>query len=84
MIAEPEDERVRYGLTKNVHTFNPFRVFAHEWVAIWRDLRAASNWRDRAGFLLRGPGWEPADDPDQPTSAIGTTGQARSTTSSLP
>ena len=57
---EPEGERVVYGLTKNLTTFNPLRVATHEYVAIWRDLRTARSWRDRAGYLLRGPGWSPA------------------------
>jgi sterol desaturase/sphingolipid hydroxylase (fatty acid hydroxylase superfamily) len=57
---EPEGERVVYGLTKNLRTYNPLRVATHEYVAIWRDLRTARSWRDRAGFLLRGPGWAPS------------------------
>ena len=56
---EPEGEPVRYGLTKNITTSNPFRVATHEYVAIWRDLRAATSWRHRAAHLLRGPGWSP-------------------------
>ncbi|MGZ6826506.1 MAG: sterol desaturase family protein [Mycobacteriales bacterium] len=57
---EPEGERVVYGLTKNIETSNPLRVATHEYVAIWGDLKAARSWRDRAGHLLRGPGWAPA------------------------
>jgi sterol desaturase/sphingolipid hydroxylase (fatty acid hydroxylase superfamily) len=56
---EPEGERVVYGLTSNIETYNPLRVATHEYVAIWRDLRTAERWRDRAGFLLHGPGWSP-------------------------
>ncbi|MBF6467083.1 sterol desaturase family protein [Nocardia beijingensis] len=58
---EPETERVRYGLTKNIATFNPARVATHEWISIWRDLRGASSWRAKGGYLFRGPGWSPAD-----------------------
>ncbi|MBF6190024.1 sterol desaturase family protein [Nocardia implantans] len=58
---EPEGERVRYGLTKNIETFNPARVATHEWASIWRDLRGAPSWRARGGYLFRGPGWAPAD-----------------------
>jgi sterol desaturase/sphingolipid hydroxylase (fatty acid hydroxylase superfamily) len=76
---EPEVERVRFGLTKNIHTFNPLRVFTHEWIAIWRDVRGARNWSERWGYLFRGPGWAPeAEDQTE------TIGQSRSTTSSLP
>ncbi len=56
---EPEGERVRYGLTKNIGTFNPVRVAFHEYGAIWRDVKATDSWRDRAGYVLRGPGWQP-------------------------
>ncbi len=63
---EPEGERVRYGLTKNIETFNPLRVAFHEWGAIWRDVRGASRWRDRIGYMFRGPGWRPADAPPAP------------------
>ena len=36
---EPEGERVRYGLTTNIGTFNPVQVAFHEYGALWRDLR---------------------------------------------
>ncbi|NBM14790.1 sterol desaturase family protein [Streptomyces sp. GC420] len=57
----PETERPVYGLTKNISTYNPLRVATHEYVAIARDLRAAASWRERAGRVLRGPGWQPKD-----------------------
>ncbi|MDK1474260.1 sterol desaturase family protein [Streptomyces sp. 549] len=63
----PETEPCVYGLTKNIDTHNPLRVATHEYAAIGRDLRAARSWSERAGRLLRGPGWQPADGP-APTS----------------
>jgi hypothetical protein len=60
---EPEGERVRYGLTKNIGTYNPMKVAFGEFVAIWRDVRGATSWRDRAGYVFRGPGWSPAPSP---------------------
>jgi sterol desaturase/sphingolipid hydroxylase (fatty acid hydroxylase superfamily) len=59
---EPEGERVRYGLTKNIETFNPVRVAFHEYIALWHDVRRAPSWRERAGHLWHGPGWEPAEE----------------------
>ena len=53
---EPEGEDVVYGLTTNIDTFNPLRIATHEWVAIARDVFRAQTWRDRAGYLVRGPG----------------------------
>jgi sterol desaturase/sphingolipid hydroxylase (fatty acid hydroxylase superfamily) len=56
---EPEGERVRYGLTKNIRTFNPVQVAFHEYTALWHDVRSAPTWRERAGHLWHGPGWKP-------------------------
>jgi len=42
---EPEGEKVIYGLTKNITSYNPFRIAFHEWIDIWNDLRNASGWR---------------------------------------
>ena len=56
---EPEGERVRYGLTRNIETFNPVHVAFHEFAAIWRDVKAAETWRQRLGHVFRGPGWQP-------------------------
>jgi sterol desaturase/sphingolipid hydroxylase (fatty acid hydroxylase superfamily) len=55
-----EAERVRYGLTKNIETHHPVRVAFHEYIAIGRDLRSARGWRQRLGYVFRGPGWSPA------------------------
>ncbi len=54
---EPEGERVVYGLTTNIATFDPVRIASHEWRDILRDVATAPTWRDRWSFLLRGPGW---------------------------
>ncbi|MEV2239178.1 sterol desaturase family protein [Micromonospora sp. NPDC049891] len=57
---QAEGDAVRYGLTRNIGTYNPLRVATHEYAAIWRDLRTARSWRERLGYLLRRPGWQPA------------------------
>jgi sterol desaturase/sphingolipid hydroxylase (fatty acid hydroxylase superfamily) len=44
---EPEGERVRYGLTKNIRTFNPVRIAFQEIATIVADVRASPTWRDR-------------------------------------
>jgi len=77
-----EDERVVYGLTTNIDTFNPLTVATHEYRDIVRDVAGSTTWRDRLSFVLRGPGWayerhrqlaaEGAaivDDPDEATTA---------------
>ena len=57
---EPEVRRVKYGLTKNIRTYNPIRIGYHEFVDIARDVRRAATWRDRFGYVFRRPGWQPA------------------------
>jgi NAD(P)-dependent dehydrogenase (short-subunit alcohol dehydrogenase family) len=54
---QPETERVRYGLTTNIDTYNPIKVATHEFAAMIEDVRNAESWSDRIGFVLRGPGW---------------------------
>ena len=56
---EAEVEPVRYGLTKDIHTYNLWRIAFHEWAALWRDCRATPGWGDRFRRLWHGPGWEP-------------------------
>ncbi|MGW5668575.1 sterol desaturase family protein [Micromonospora sp. NPDC003776] len=57
---EPERAAARYGLTKNINTYNPLRVATHEFAAIWADARSARCWRDRLGYVFGRPGWQPA------------------------
>ncbi|MFG2739636.1 MULTISPECIES: sterol desaturase family protein [Streptomyces] len=56
---QAEGERVEYGLTKNIDTYNPLRVAFHEYAATWRDVRGTTRWRDRAGYVFGPPGWTP-------------------------
>ena len=58
---EPEGERVVYGLTKNISTHNPLKVATHELFAIARDVRGTRSWRERMGYVFRGPGWSPTE-----------------------
>ena len=56
---EGEGERVRYGLTTNIRTYNPVRAAFHEYVSMWHDIRRAPRARDKLGVLFHGPGWTP-------------------------
>lgn len=58
---EPERARVRYGLTKNITSFNPFVIAFHEYAAIAREVRAQPRWADRLGIVWHGPAWKPAE-----------------------
>jgi sterol desaturase/sphingolipid hydroxylase (fatty acid hydroxylase superfamily) len=54
---EPEGERVVYGLTKDIATYNPLRIGFHEVAAIARDVRHAPTLRAKLGYVLAPPGW---------------------------
>jgi len=56
-VAEDADDPCRYGIVRNLGTFNPLRIAAHEWVAIGRDLAGAPSWRARWRYLVAVPGW---------------------------
>ncbi|MEZ0069405.1 sterol desaturase/sphingolipid hydroxylase (fatty acid hydroxylase superfamily) [Streptacidiphilus sp. MAP12-20] len=69
----PETGKPVYGLTKNISTYNPLRVATHEYVSIGHDLASARGWRDRLGYLFRGPGWLPAEAESAPAAPALTT-----------
>jgi len=54
----PEDGRdtIRYGLVKQLGTFNLLTSVFHEWVGIARDLWTAP-WRAKLMYLVGPPGW---------------------------
>ena len=56
---EPERAQVRYGLTKDIDTYNPVRIAFHEWVAMFRDALRPAPVRVRLAYLLEPPGWSP-------------------------
>ncbi len=56
---EPERAPVDYGLTKNLHSFDPLEVGFHEWIAMVRDVRRARGPREVLGRIFRPPGWSP-------------------------
>ncbi len=54
---EEERERVIYGLTKNIATYNPLRIGFHEYAAMFRDLARAKSLREAWGTTFGPPGW---------------------------
>jgi hypothetical protein len=55
---EPEGEKVVYGLTKNINSYNPLRIAFHEWVDIWNDVRHAPTWTMKLRYVFGRPGWK--------------------------
>lgn len=58
-IPESDDEKCRYGIIKNLGTFNPLVIAFHEWLAIAKDLITARSLREVIGYTLGPPGWSP-------------------------
>ncbi len=57
-VPELEEDRPRYGIVKNIGTFNPFRIAFHEWVGMFKDaLQPGISFGDRLRYLFMPPGW---------------------------
>lgn len=54
---ERDEDRPRYGLVKNIGSFNILWAAFHEWVGIARDLVRAPGLRARLGYAFGPPGW---------------------------
>jgi sterol desaturase/sphingolipid hydroxylase (fatty acid hydroxylase superfamily) len=52
---EPEGERVVYGITKDLSSYNPFVIAFHEYAAIARDVRRAGSVREALGLVFGRP-----------------------------
>jgi sterol desaturase/sphingolipid hydroxylase (fatty acid hydroxylase superfamily) len=65
---ESDDERCRYGIVKNLGSFNPLVITFHEWIAIFKDLVRARSLDETFGYLFGPPGWSP--DGSRLTSAM--------------
>lgn len=52
-----EEEKVVYGLTHNIHTYNPIKMVFHEWQAIIVDLKKQSSFKDKLFYVFGPPGW---------------------------
>ena len=57
---EPEDleDAPRFGLTENIHSYNPVRIAFHEWTDMWRDIVCAPGWKNKLAYVFRHPGWQ--------------------------
>lgn len=67
-VPEDRTEKPRYGIVKNLGTFNPLKVAFHEWIGIAKDVAGAKSFKDAMGFVFGPPGWSP--DGSRLTSAM--------------
>ena len=57
-VPEEEADKPRYGIVKNIGTFNPVKVAFHEWVAMLGDaFRPGLSLSQRLRYLFMPPGW---------------------------
>lgn len=54
---EKEDEAVVYGLTTNLKSHHPFNLVFHEWIAITKDLKKDTSFKNKLFYLFGPPGW---------------------------
>ncbi|WP_373487883.1 sterol desaturase family protein [Blastomonas sp.] len=56
-VPERDDEPIRYGIVKQLGSFNLIWAAFHEWIGIARDMWSAPGLGNKLGYLLRPPGW---------------------------
>ena len=54
---ERDDDRPRYGIVRNLGSFNLIWAAFHEWVGIARDVWTAPGLVARINYIIRPPGW---------------------------
>jgi len=54
---EMKAEKVIYGLTMNIDTYNPIKVAGHEYASIWRDVKSTTSWSEKMSYVFKAPGW---------------------------
>jgi sterol desaturase/sphingolipid hydroxylase (fatty acid hydroxylase superfamily) len=59
---EEEQEPCVYGITKNIHTYNLFKITFHELQAIIKDVQNAPNLKSKIQYIFNAPGWSHTGD----------------------
>lgn len=55
---ELEEEKVVYGLTTNINTFNPLKIAFNEWIAMFKDVFSSkTSFVNKLKYLIKPPGW---------------------------
>lgn len=56
-VEEREDDPPVYGITKNIETFNPWRIAFHEWAAMLSQAARAPGVLHKLRYVFAPPGW---------------------------
>ncbi len=62
-VEERADEKPVYGITKNINTYNLFKIASHELVDIMHDVKRAPKFSYKLKYIFYPPGWS-HDGPD--------------------
>jgi sterol desaturase/sphingolipid hydroxylase (fatty acid hydroxylase superfamily) len=54
---ELDEDRPRYGIVKNLGSFNLLWAAFHEWIGIAKDVWLAPDMKSRIGYMVKPPGW---------------------------
>ena len=61
-----EDQRVIYGIKKDINTYNVFTIAFHEWIALFKDLCSSKAFTNALSYFFKPPGWQPVSlDPNR-------------------
>ena len=56
---ELKDEKVVYGLVKNIETYNPIKIAFIEWLHLFKDaFSGRKSLKNRLLYLIKPPGWK--------------------------
>lgn len=56
---ELKKEKVIYGLTTNINTFNPLTIAFHEWLAVFKDaITSKTSIVNKLKYFIKPPGWK--------------------------
>lgn len=54
---QPEEERPTYGLTKNIHSFNPVVVALKTWSELFKAAMHSGSLKNGINYFIQPPGW---------------------------
>ena len=54
---ETDEEEIRYGIVKQLGSFNVLWAAFHEWIGIGKDMWSAPTLKDKLSYLIKPPGW---------------------------
>ncbi len=55
--AETEEEKVKYGLTKQPEDMGPVNIIFHEFIAISKDIKSVPSLVEKIKYIFFAPGW---------------------------